>query len=85
MGLLWLLTSATWGEVILAEGLHDSGRRGHASFETYRGICLTSEEKHTDTIHCINLAVFLGTVLAGLLSISSLSCLWVISVSTSAF
>jgi hypothetical protein len=34
------------GGGILAEGLPDCGLVGHAPFELYPGICLTTEEKH---------------------------------------
>jgi hypothetical protein len=27
LGSLWLMASATWGEITSAEGLHDRGRR----------------------------------------------------------
>jgi hypothetical protein len=27
LGSLWLMASVTWGEIILADGLHDRGRR----------------------------------------------------------
>jgi hypothetical protein len=27
LGSLWVMASATWGEITLAEGLHDWGRR----------------------------------------------------------
>jgi hypothetical protein len=34
------------GGIILAEGLHDWGRRAVPLFQLYPGICLTTEEKH---------------------------------------
>jgi hypothetical protein len=55
------------------------GEGGRAPFELYPGICLTTEEKHGKpvrvaenlvTTRCADLAVFLGTASAGLLSIS---------------
>jgi hypothetical protein len=33
LGLLWLMASATWGEITSAEGLHDSGRQAVPFFD----------------------------------------------------
>jgi hypothetical protein len=46
LGLLWLMASATWGEITSAEGLHDWGRRAVPLFELNPNIYLTTEEKH---------------------------------------
>jgi hypothetical protein len=43
---LWLMASATWGDITSAEGLHDWGRWVVPLFELYPGICLTTAEKH---------------------------------------
>jgi hypothetical protein len=46
LGSLWLMASATWGEITSAEGLHDWGRQAVPLFELYPDICLTTEENH---------------------------------------
>jgi hypothetical protein len=38
--------SATWGGIILAEGLHDQGMWAVPLFRVHPGICLTTKEKH---------------------------------------
>jgi hypothetical protein len=80
LGSLWLMASATWGGgIVLAEGLHDWGRRAAPLLKYTMAFALQlrkSTEKlrvaeQLDTTRCANLAAFLGTASTGLLSISA--------------
>jgi hypothetical protein len=64
--------------IALAEGLHDWGQAGRATFELNPGIYLTTKEKHgkpwgsrmvLDTNRCAVLTALLGAVSTGLLGI----------------
>jgi hypothetical protein len=46
MGSLWLKASEAW-EIVLAEGLHDWGRRAVPLFQLYPGICVIAGEWKT--------------------------------------
>jgi hypothetical protein len=85
LGSLWLMASATWGEITLTEGLHDWGRRAVPLLNYILAFALqlrkSTENLRQESrlnIRCADLAVFLGTASAGLLNIIHLCYTWVI-------